>query len=310
MDRFELNILGCGSATTTLKHLPSSQVLNIRDNLFMIDCGEGAQLQMRRMQLKFSRLNHIFISHLHGDHCFGLPGLISTMGLLGKTGTVTIHIFKDGAEQFGNLFNYFCREMPFKVEFNIITMSHATIFENDGIRVSTIPLKHRVPTVGFRFDEKPKKRHIISEMTRFHEVPISQMAALGAGEDFVKPDGTIIPNNVLTRNASPSISYAYCSDTAPAKKIIPHIEGVDWLYHEATFANDYIARAKQTFHSTAQQAAKEALEANAKNLILGHFSSRYEDNRILLNEAQEIFPRTILANEGMKLELNTGSFGK
>ncbi|MEG0253217.1 MAG: MBL fold metallo-hydrolase, partial [Muribaculaceae bacterium] len=175
MAKFQINILGCGSATTTLQHNPSCQVLNIRDNLFMIDCGEGSQVQMRKMQLKFTRLNHIFISHLHGDHCFGLPGLISTMGLLGKSGTVVIHIFKDGAEQFGNLFSYFCREMPFKIEFDIITMTKKVIYEDDGITVTTIPLKHRVPTVGFLFEEKAKQRHINGEMVKFHNIPKCRM---------------------------------------------------------------------------------------------------------------------------------------
>ncbi|MEG1916048.1 MAG: ribonuclease Z [Muribaculaceae bacterium] len=303
MAKFQINILGCGSATTTLQHNPSCQVLNIRDNLFMIDCGEGSQVQMRKMQLKFTRLNHIFISHLHGDHCFGLPGLISTMGLLGKSGTVVIHIFKDGAEQFGNLFSYFCREMPFKIEFDIITMTKKVIYEDDGITVTTIPLKHRVPTVGFLFEEKAKQRHINGEMVKFHNIPKCRMPSLRAGEDYTTENGVIIPNSVLTTASDPVVKYAYCSDTAPAKKIIPCIEGVDWLYHEATFAKDSASRAKQTGHSTTHQAAIVAKEAGVKNLILGHFSSRYNDNQILLREAQEIFPSTILANEGLKLDI-------
>lgn len=151
MTRFDLNILGCGSATSTLRHLPSCQILNIRDNLFMIDCGEGAQLEMRRMKLKFSRLNHIFISHLHGDHCFGLPGLLSTLALLGKTGTLTVHIFQDGADQFGRLLDYFCREMPYTLKFDIITTHRAIIYEDDAITVTTFPLRHRIPAVGFLF---------------------------------------------------------------------------------------------------------------------------------------------------------------
>lgn len=303
MEKFELHILGCGSALPTTRHFSTSQVVNVREKLFMIDCGEGAQLQMRRMQLKFTRLNHIFISHLHGDHCFGLPGLISTMGLLGKSGTVVIHIFKDGAEQFGNLFNYFCREMPFKIEFNIIAMSRSVIYEDDGIKVTTIPLKHRVPTVGFLFEEKPKLRHINAEMTRFHNVPVCRIASLRAGADFVTENGIVIPNSHLTTDSDPVVKYAYCSDTSPAKKIIPCIEGVDWLYHEATFAADSVPRARQTGHSTTAQAAMVAKEAGAKNLMLGHFSSRYDDYSQLLREAQAIFPATILANEGLKLDI-------
>lgn len=304
MSKFQLNFLGCGSATSTLKHLPSSQVLDIRDNLYMIDCGEGAQLQMRRMKLKFSRLNHIFISHLHGDHCFGLPGLISTMGLLGKGGTVVIHIFKDGAEQFGRMFDYFCREMPFNIEFNIISVSNQVIYEDSAITVTTIPLKHRVPSVGFLFQEKPKQANIIGEMAKFHDIPKYKLQGIREGDDFTTNEGIIIPNERLVTPPKPSLSYAYCSDTLPFHRTISAIQGVDCLYHEATFANSHKLQAKKTFHSTAQQAAEVALKANAKNLILGHYSSRYDDLSILLNEAKAIFPNTILSNEGDTLALD------
>lgn len=303
MSKFQINFLGCGSATSSLQHLPSSQVLNIRDNLFMIDCGEGTQLQMRKMKLKFSRLNHIFISHLHGDHCFGLPGLVSTLGLLGKGGTLVIHVFKDGAEQFGRMFDYFCRDMPYNIEFNIITMSPATIYEDNAITVKNIPLKHRIPTVGFLFEEKPKLRHINGEMIGFYDIPRFKLNQIREGSDFVTDAGVVIPNERLTLPAEPAIRYAYCSDTSPAQKIIPFIEGVDCLYHEATYGNDYEMQARKRFHSTARQAAEVAVKANAKKLIIGHYSSRYSDNNILLEEAREIFPNTILSNEGLQIDL-------
>lgn len=303
MAKFQINILGCGSATSTLRHLPSSQVLNIRDNLFMIDCGEGAQLQMRRMKLKMMRLNHIFISHLHGDHCFGLPGLLSTLALLGKTGSLTIHIFNDGAEQFGNILNYFSRDMPYKVNFHIITVKKALIYEDDAITVTTIPLRHRIPSVGFLFAEKPKRRHINSEMAKFYNIPIFKMESLRSGEDYVTDNGEIIPNKVLTFDPDPAVSYAYCSDTMRSSRVVKAIEGVDWLYHESTFGDDLQAMAKKRYHSTARDAAIVARDAHVKHLILGNYSSRYDDNTVLLRQAQEVFPSTILSDEGMAIDL-------
>ena len=183
MAEFELNILGCGSATATLQHLPSCQVLNVRGRLMMIDCGEGAQLGMRRMRLKCSRLNNIFISHLHGDHCFGLLGLLSTMALNGKGGTVTIHIFKEGAELFGKMLDFFCHERPYELKFNIIDTRRAVIYEDNAITVSTFPVTHRVPCVGFLFKEKPKQRHINPEACRRCDVPIHAMTSLRQGCD-------------------------------------------------------------------------------------------------------------------------------
>lgn len=302
MARFELDILGCGSAKPTPRHNPSCQVVNVHDKLFMLDCGEGAQRMVQKMKIKWTRMGHIFISHLHGDHCFGLMGLLSTMGLQQHGGDVTIHIFKDGADLFKAQTDYFCREMPFNIIYDIIDMKHRIIYEDDAVAVSSIPLKHRVPTVGFLFEEKTGGRHINGEMAKFHNVPIYFMNNLRAGEDFVKPDGTVVPNSILTTDASPAVRYAYISDTMPALKYLPMIEGVDWLYHEATYSHEHAADAKNRYHSTARQAAEVAKKVGAKNLILGHFSSRYKDESILLDEAKAIFPNTILANEGMKIE--------
>lgn len=304
MTRLELNILGCGSATCTLRHVPSCQVLNVRDNLFMIDCGEGAQLAMRRMGLKFSRLGHIFISHLHGDHCFGLPGLLSTLALLGNTNGVTVHIFEDGARLLKDAMDYFCRERPYELRFNVIKVGQEVIYEDDAITVETIPLVHRVPTVGFIFREKPKMRHINAEMVKFHNVPNYALNTLRQGGDYVTPEGIILPNSHLTRPADPSLSYAYCSDTMFTPKVIRAVQGVDWLYHEATYGDECEAKAKQRFHSTSRQAATVAHEAGAKRLILGHYSKRYLDETPLLEQAREVFPNTILGNEGLTVDLN------
>ena len=303
MEKFILNILGCGSATCTTQHMQTSQVLDIRDNLFMIDCGEGTQLQMRRMKLKFARLNNIFISHLHGDHCFGLLGMLSTLALLGKTGSMTIHISQEGAEFFKNAVKFFAYDMPFEVKFNIIPYAKSTIYEDDAITVTTIPLSHRIPTVGFLFQEKPKRRHIIREMTDFHNVPTYLLNDIRNGKDFVNKDGRIIPNELLTRPADPSISYAYCSDTTYSKKVIEAVTGVDWLYHEATYADDKFKTARLRGHSTAREAATVAKEAGVKHLILGHYSSQYHDNSRFLTEANEVFRNVTLAKEGLKIDL-------
>ena len=304
MAELELNILGCGSATATLQHLPSCQVLNVRGRLMMIDCGEGAQLEMRRMRLKCSRLNNIFISHLHGDHCFGLLGLLSTMALNGKGGTVTVHIFKEGAELFGKMLDFFCRERPYNLEFNIIDTRKAVIYEDNAITVSTFPVTHRVPCVGFLFKEKPKMRHINPEACQRYEVPIHAMNSLRQGSDYVTPGGIVIPNSELTFDAEPSISYAYCADTKFSTRVIKAVEGVDWLYHEATYGDEKEKVAIQRRHSTARQAATVAREAGVKRLLLGHFSSRYDGSQLLEEQAQEVFPHTIAVEEGMTIDLN------
>jgi ribonuclease Z len=304
MEPFEVNILGCGSALPTTRHFLSSQVVNLRDKLYMIDCGEGTQLQFRAMKLNFNRLNHIFISHLHGDHCFGLPGLISTLGLLGRTSDLHVYAQPDGKKVFSFLVDYFCKELPFKVFFHSFHPSQSElIFEDRTLKVFTVPLKHRVPCAGFLFEEKPKSAHILREMIDFYRIPISRINAIKNGADFITPEGEVVPNALLTKPPLPPQKYAYCSDTAYDEKIVPLIEGVNLLYHEATFSNKDLARAKETWHSSAQQAASIARAAHVGKLILGHFSARYPDETVLLNEAKAIFPNTILAGERMTVSL-------
>lgn len=300
MDKFNLHILGCGSALPTMIHNPSSQVLDIRDKLFMIDCGEGTQLQFRKNKLRFNRLSHIFISHLHGDHCFGLIGLISTLGLLGRTGDLVIHAEPELERLLRPQLNYYCQELSFDVKIEAFnTEVSELIYEDRSISVKTIPLKHRVPCAGFLVKEKEKERHLMGDMIKFYNIPIKNLAEIKKGADFITEDGTVVANERLTRPADSVKSYAYCSDTAYSEKIIPIIEGVDLLYHESTFANADELKAKKTGHSTSEQAATIAKLANVKKLMLGHFSSRYTDNKILLKEAKLIFPNTILANENL-----------
>ncbi len=303
MARFQVNILGCGSATPSTRHLPSCQVIDFRDKLFMIDCGEGAQLSLRRMRLKFSRLNHIFISHLHGDHCFGLPGLLSTLALHEKGGTVTIHIFKEGAEIFESMLKFFCRETPFDIKFNIIEPKHAVIYEDDALTISTFPLNHRIPCVGFIFREKPKLKHLRGDMVKFFNIPIKDLHGIKCGNDFVTPDGQVIANDRLTTPADPTISYAYCSDTSYDPRVAKAIKGVDVVYHEATYDDDFAKEAHARGHSTAREAGKIAHEAGASRLIIGHFSKRYLSENNHLAQAKEEFHDVTIANEGMKIDL-------
>lgn len=270
----------------------------------MIDCGEGAQLQFRAVKLNFQKLNCIFISHLHGDHCFGLPGLVSTLGLLGRTSDLHIYAHADAEKLFAPLLRYFCKELPYRICFHAFNPEKSElIFEDKNLKVTTVPLKHRVPAAGFLFEEKPRSPHIIREMIDFYHVPVSRLRAIKEGAPFVTGAGEMIPNTRFTRPAEPPRRYAYCSDTAYYEQIIPVVKDVNVLYHEATFCSADLARAQKTFHSTAVQAASVAKAANAGRLVIGHFSARYPDEQILLREALEIFPHTQLAYERMILKV-------
>lgn len=304
MEKFELHILGCGSALPTTRHFASSQVVNVRDKLYMIDCGEGAQLQFRKSRLKFSRLNHIFISHLHGDHCFGLWGLISTLNLLGRTAELHIYSPKGLEALMAPTLDFFCRQMTYKVLFHEFdTKTSGMIYEDRSLTVTTIPLRHRMPCCGFLFREKRRPNHIIREMIDFYEVPVYELNRIKNGADYVTPEGETIPNSVLTRSADLPRSYAYCSDTIYMPEIAGLIEGVDLLFHEATFAHENLIRARETFHTTALQAGELAKAAGVKKLLIGHFSARYEDETVLFEEASSVFPETVLAKETLCVEI-------
>ena len=304
MEQFEVHILGCGSALPTARHNSSSQIVRIGNELLMIDCGEGTQLQIRKAHQHFSRINHVFISHLHGDHCFGLIGMISTFGLLGRTMPLHIYAQKTLQTLLTPQLQYFCKGMKYEVIFHDINPDEQqTIYENNNISVTTIPLNHRIPCCGFLISEKPKKRHIIADMVEFYKIPIYARPKLREGEDYTTPDGEIIPNERLTTAPDPSRSYAYCSDTKPMPEIISQIANIDLLYHEATFANKDKSSAEETYHSTAAQAATIANEAKVKRLVIGHFSSRYDNEETLLAEACEIFPATELASENKTIKI-------
>ncbi len=296
--RAKLHILGSGSAMPSPTNFPSSQIFQLRDKQYMIDCGEGTQIRLQEMKLSVSRLNHIFISHLHGDHFFGLMGLISTFGMLKRTSDLNIHAHPDLEKLLAPLLSYFTTEISYSIIFHPINPSkHTKIFEDRSVEVYSIPLKHRVPTCGFLFKEKIGLPHIKRDMIDFHKVPNYKIGRIKLGDDFETETGEIIPNAVFVSPPTPPIKYAYCSDTVYLEKIIPFIEEVDLLYHEATFADTEEKRAEVTLHSTARQAADIAKRANVKNLIIGHFSARYDDKSILLNEAKTIFNNTLLAKD-------------
>lgn len=301
-----VTILGCGSALPTRTNYPSSQLLELRDKQFLIDCGEGCQIRMRQYAVKTNRLNHIFISHLHGDHCFGLIGLLSSFGMLERTADIHVHAHPDLEKILRAQLDYFCDGMPYKVFFEPVNSSrHELVYEDRSVEVYSIPLKHRVPCCGYLFAEKERERHIIREMIDAYQVPVREIARIKQGADFLTEDGRVIANERLTTPATPAIRYAYCSDTAYSEKIIPWIEGVDCLYHEATFDSSMLPRAKETMHSTARQAAEIARMARVRQLIIGHFSARYTNQQLLLDEARSVFEATTLAKDGGVYKIGT-----
>ncbi len=301
----EVKILGTGSASPVFNRHPSSQLLNLNNNhFFLIDCGECTQFQMMRFRVSHAKITHIFISHLHGDHYLGLVGLISSMQLWGRKKELFIYGPKGLSEiitvqmQFSEtVINY---DLHFR-ELN--TTVSEVIIDEPGYTVETIPLSHRINCCGFLFKEKPKKRRLILEKTPASITPL-QKIALKRGEDIQDEKGNVLKNEDLTLPPKKSLSYAYCSDTAYLESIIPIIRKVDLLFHEATFHSDMAARAKETFHSTAAQAATIAQKAEVGQLIIGHFSSRYRDLQPLLEEAKNIFPDTLLAEEGKSYAVN------
>lgn len=299
-----MHILGCGSALPTLRHNPSSQVVEVRGKMFMIDCGEGTQLQLRRVKVRFTKVSAVFISHLHGDHCFGLIGMISTFGMLGRTAALHIYAYKDLEPFLKQQIDYFCNGLEYDIVFHAIDPTvQQVVYEDRSVTVETVPLKHRVPCCGFIFREKPTLPHIRRDMIDCYEIPLSQVNNIKNGADWTTPDGTVVPNSRLVFPADPPRSYAYCSDTKYFGALADEVRGVDCLYHEATYDSRNEARAQLYNHSTAHQAAVVARDAGAKKLIIGHFSARYDEEDGLLAEAREVFADTVLAAEGRSFDV-------
>ena len=301
---FDITILGCGAATPTTKHNPTAQVVNVHDKLFLIDCGEGTQIQLRKFKIKFQRINHIFISHLHGDHYLGLVGLISSFHLLGRKSE--LHVY--GPADLKTLIDINLKlsdtYLNFPIEFHPThPKEQQLLFEDNTLTVESLPLKHRIECTGFLFREKPFPLRLRKEKIREYKLQPSQIIKLKKGEDAPLENGSVVTAEEACWPQIKSRAYAYCSDTAYKEDLIDRVKEVDLLYHESTFFDSEIERAKVTFHSTAKQAAEVAKKAQAIQLLLGHYSSRYKEEESFKLEAQEIFSNVLLADEGLKFQV-------
>ena len=301
---FNVTILGSNSAIPTLKRNPTSHLVNHNERFFLIDCAEGTQLQLRRSQIRMQRINHIFISHLHGDHFFGLIGLISSMHLLGRK--KELHVF--GPPQLKEIIdlqlNASQTVLIYPLEFHPINPdAQEIIYEDDKLTITTIPLNHRIPTCGFLFKEKKGKRRIRKQVIKEHNMAIEDILGVKEGADFTNSEGMLFKNSEITEKPNAPRSYAYCSDTAYTEAIIPLIQQVSLLYHEATFMNEKADVAAEKFHSTTIEAATIAKKAQVGKLIIGHFSTRYENIDEMLKEAKSVFPETEAAYDGKTYQI-------
>lgn len=304
METFRVHVLGCGSARPSLRHNASAQVVEMRGKMLMVDCAEGTQMQLMRAKINFNKIKAVFISHLHGDHCFGLLGLISSFGLLGRTAPLLVAAPKQLEPIFHQAMPLFCANLGYDVEFMPLdTKKAAVVYDDRTLSVTTIPLMHRVPCCGFLFQEKPTLPHIRRDMIDCYGIPTSQINNIKMGADWVADDGTVVPNGQLVTPADPPRSFAYCSDTKYIPTLYQRFPNVSLLYHESTYDQSYEALAEKYFHSTAAQAAMVARDAGASQLMIGHYSSRFNDEQVLLDEAKAIFPNTILAQEGLVVDV-------
>lgn len=297
--KFEVTILGSSSATPIFNRNPTAQVLNINDRLYLIDCGEGTQQQMLRFDVKASRIDHIFISHIHGDHYLGLVGLLSSLHLNGRKKALKIYGPPRLKEIIDLQLSYSETTLQYPVEFNFTNPERAeVILDNPDVTVETIPLDHRIACTGFLFREKKRQRKLIKDKLDKANIPVEYYTALKKGADYVAPDGQLIKNDTVTIDSDEPKTYSYCSDTLYNEMYFKQIGNSTMLYHEATFLNNMLERAGETHHTTALQAGQIALKTNTKKLLIGHFSARYKTLSELLDEARSVFPQTELAIEG------------
>ena len=302
----KLTILGCHSATPRVNAHPTSQFLEIKNHNFLIDCGEGTQVQLRKYGVKFSKIKHIFISHLHGDHYYGLIGLIATFGMLNRENALNIYAPKGLKEVITLQLKLSKSWTNYPLIFHELSSKNSElIFEDEKVKVHTIPLNHRIYTNGFLFQEKLGERKLnIAEISNYKEIEICDYQNLKNGKDFKFENGDLIKNEKLTLDPNLPKSYAFCSDTCYFPRIISIIKNATCLYHETTFLKDKEDLATSTKHSTAEQAAKIANEAEVKQLIIGHFSNRYKNKLLFQDEAKTVFENTLLAEEGKTFEIN------
>lgn len=296
---FSVSILGSSSALPTSKRFPTAHLLQVDERFFLIDCGEGTQIQLRKFKAKLGKINNVFISHLHGDHVLGIFGLISSLNLLGRKHDLNIYAHGDLNEIMHNHLKFFGQGIEFNINIhNLPGRKKKVIYEDEKISVLSFPLKHRIATSGFLFREKKKALNIRKEMIHKYQLSIKDIHLIKNGRDYTTDDGNVIPNQELTLPPFVPRTYAFCSDTKYTESIVPVIQNVDLLYHEATFLHKDLQRARETYHSTARQAAQIAQKAGVKKLIIGHFSARYKDESILLNEARGVFENTHMVNDG------------
>lgn len=301
---FELTILGTSSALPTSQRYHTAHVLNVRERFFLIDCGEGAQIQMRKYGVKFSRINHIFISHLHGDHFFGLIGLITSYILLGRKSDLHIYAHSMLPDLLKPQLDYLGNEIPFKIVWHPLNFKKPqVIFDDQVVKVTSFPLNHRISCCGFIFNEAPCELNVRKDQLVKYKVPVNEIYKIKKGADFISPNQELIPNSEFTLPAMQARSYAFCTDTSYLPNLSEILNSVDLLYHEATFDKTNEKRAAETFHSTAEQAALLAKSSKVGKLIIGHFSARYKNVNVLLDEARMVFEETYLANEGMVVSL-------
>lgn len=304
--KFEVTILGCGAALPTSKRFPTAQVVQLNEQLFLVDCGEGTQIQLRKYKVRFLRINHIFISHLHGDHYLGLPGLISSMHLLGRRKELHVYGPKGIDEIIDTNLRHSFTQLNFELIYHFTNpKEQEELHTTDTFSISTIILKHRIPCTGFLFQEKERKPKINKSVIKQHQLLIPEIIALKRREDVVRENGEILAWEKLTLKVPEPKSYAYCSDTKMYERVIEQVQGVSCLYHESTFLNDQKERAAKTYHTTAEQAAQVASKAGVEQLVLGHFSSRYRDLERFLEEAHAHFSNTLLAEEGLKIVIDS-----
>ena len=297
--KFEVTILGSSSATPIFNRNPSAQALNINEHLYLVDCGEGTQQQMLRFDVKASRIDHIFISHLHGDHYLGLVGLLSSMHLNGRSKALKLFGPPELKEIIDIQLKYSDTTLQYDIDFiSTHTQKAEVILENQDVVVETIPLDHRIACTGFLFREKKRQRKIIKEKIADLDIPVEYYSAIKKGADYVSAEGITYKNADITTSPQEPKAYAYCSDTIYNENYFAQISKADLLYHESTFLNNMLERAQSTFHTTALQAGEIALKTGAKKLLIGHFSARYKTLNELLEEAQSVFPNTELAVEG------------
>jgi ribonuclease Z len=301
---FDLLILGSSSASPTSERNPSAQLLNIAERYFLIDCGEATQIQLRKYKARFQSIDHIFISHLHGDHFFGLPGLLSSMHLLGRKREIVIHCPKELKGIMDAINSVSDTTLNFPVIWQFTDNNGFNlVFEDQKVEVYSFPLRHRIYCTGFLFKEKPLPRNINKFKLEQLNISTADILNLKKGLDVVNENGELIKNADVTLDPPETRSFAYCSDTIFDPTICEYVKEVDLLYHESTFLDDHIARAKKTFHTTAKQAAEIATRANVKKLLLGHFSVRYTDLNDFITEAKPIFNNCDLAIDGKKIEI-------